>query len=135
MFWDAGQIYIGGFGGNDDAHPVLIGAVVNVLENALFLSNSACQRSALHGIGHSIVDLREVREHADKKLLQKLEQAIDHYCQQPDVPPELRGYAKQAQPVTLCGLAQIAEKITTPSFLRCTSIRPVAQLNFVFRRL
>ncbi|MDR1384823.1 MAG: hypothetical protein LBJ67_13395 [Planctomycetaceae bacterium] len=101
MFWDVLSVSIGGFNHNhdtDDDRKILIDAFLDVLVDILFLPNGTCRESALHGIGHMIMSIALYTTGTfQKQSRQKLEDAIDRFCQLPDLPDELRRYAVQAK--------------------------------------
>ena len=75
MFWDIAPLAPGG----DDI-------MLEVLEATLALDSAACQRAALHGLGHG-----------DSAARDKVGQIIRRWLEtHPDAPDELRDYAVQA---------------------------------------
>jgi hypothetical protein len=75
MFWDVCPFVPG----RDDI-------TLEVLEATLALDSQACQRAALHGLGH-----------ADRPAQDKAAEIIDRWLRQhPDAPDQLRAYAAQA---------------------------------------
>jgi hypothetical protein len=78
MFWDVAPLVPG-----DDATLL---EVLEVLEATLALDSAACQRAALHGLGHE-----------QSAAPDKVPQIIGHWLQHhPDAPDDLRAYAVQA---------------------------------------
>lgn len=81
MFWDMGLESAALFPGEEH----LIGPIFDVLEGAILLDSRACQRSALHGLGH----LQCKHEILVKTI-------IHRYLLKAQPLPELRRYARAA---------------------------------------
>lgn len=86
MWWDCMPTW----GSGDDAE--LADALLNCMERILAIDHSACQESALHGLGHWF------SHHAGE-----VERIIDAYlARNPDLPDGLKNYALSAR----CGCVQ-----------------------------
>lgn len=102
MFWDASQIYLGGFVQNIhdpfEYRLQLIETMIDVLENTLNLPSIACQEAALHGLGHSRIDASIYLEKANqKKTIRRIQSIIDRYLETVLYTDPLREYAQQAK--------------------------------------
>jgi hypothetical protein len=82
MFWDVAPLVPS----RDDILPEVLGAKLEVLEATLALDSIACQRAALHGLGHEYFSARD-----------KVPEIIHSWLRRhPHAPDELRSYAVQA---------------------------------------
>ena len=97
MLWDAGIMSIYGFmtNGNDPDREILCEAMMDMFEQILFIPNMACQESALHGLGHSIMCCHD-RELFPKSYARRMVDMIKRFLKIPSLEPKLRKYAKLA---------------------------------------
>ena len=98
MLWDAGALTLDGLKQrNDPEANVLCESFMDVLETILFLPHTACQESALHGLGHSIISCNDDRERFPKSYRSKMIDMINRYLRQKGIGSRLLKYAKQAK--------------------------------------
>ena len=99
MFWDASALSIYGvLASNVEDKEALVDVILDVLENTLNIPNAMCQRAAIHGLGHSIFNVRTYSEGQSRTdWLQRIYEIIDGYCALSTTHTSLKKYARQAR--------------------------------------
>ncbi len=97
MLWDAGCLYLGGFKEKDKDAKEMVDAVLYVLTEALKIPHLACQESALHGLGHSLLDCEELERRFQKPYSKYITDAIDDFLTDQSHDEKMRKYAFHAR--------------------------------------
>ena len=98
MLWDAGSMSMYGFMVNGDPDgEELCEAMMAMFESILFLPHVACQKSALHGLGHSISICSWNKKRFPKSYAGKMIDMIKRFLKLKTLDPSIRQYAEQAK--------------------------------------